>query len=455
MAFSNWPNSFISFISVQHISALFPVIIRYVEHMKPNPFLPKSRLLLCLISFLSTCLASQAQDIVHDHQQFMEAYTDKKYEDCIRYGTALARVSEHPGIQYKVAECYCQSGKLAQSLDLLGLLAKRGMTYKPADNGGFAPLRGNKQFELYQKAFAKNAAIINRSSVSFTVNDSLLIPEGIAYDSERKTFYIGSLAKNKVIHCSGDGKCKDFVNAKDVGFWMVVGMKVSPDNKSLWVCSASEREGSNGYAGLFRFEIPSGKLLQKFTIENKEEQHLFNDVDFSASGDIYFSDSKAGKVWRVSPGKHAITEIASGYIYPNGLAIDQKNNILFVADFAGVNMIDLATGKRSKLHDQGATYLNGIDGLYYYRGSLIGIQDSGNQDDRVVRFYYDVTKGIITRTVVLQSYRNDMITPTTGTIINGTFHYIANAQLRSLQPDASLTNPEKLVKPVILKLKLD
>jgi hypothetical protein len=86
---------------------------------------------------------------------------------------------------------------------------------------------------------------------------------------------------------------------------------------------------------------------------------------------------------------------------------------------------------------------------------LIAIQDSGNQDDRIVRFYYDVKKGIITKVKTLQSFRKDFITPTTGTIIDDQFHYIANAQLRSLQPDGSLTNPEKLVKPVISKLKLD
>jgi hypothetical protein len=423
--------------------------------MKPNHLLLILRLLLAPGLLLFSCLTSQSQDIVNEYQQFMKAYSDKKYDDCIRYGTALVKYSNHPGIQYKVAECYCQSGQLTESLNLLGTLVKRGLTYKPGDNAGFAPLNGNKQYETYKKAFAKNAAVIDRSSNSFTVNDSLLIPEGITYDSHHNTFYIGSLAKNKVIRCSGKGDCNDFVDAKDFGFWMVVGMKVSPDNKSLWICSASEREGTNGYAGLFQFELPSGKLIKKFTIEHNEEQHLFNDVDFATSGDVYFSDSKAGKVWRVTPGNDGLTEIASGYIYPNGLAIDKANNILFVADFAGVHMIDLTTGKKSKLNDQSATYLNGIDGLYYYQGSLIGIQDSGNQDDRVARFYYDSQKGIVTKTVVLQSYRQDMITPTTGAIINGQLHYIANAQLRSLQPDGSLTNPEKLVKPVILKLKLD
>ncbi len=172
-------------------------------------------------------------------------------------------------------------------------------------------------------------------------------------------------------------------------------------------------------------------------------------------GDIYFTDSKAGKVWRKLSDSGTLTEYATGLVYPNGIALDEKNKSLFVADFTGLHVIDLVTGKRSPLNHQGRTYLNGIDGLYYYRGSLIAIQDSGNQDDRVVRFYYDVNKKTVTNVKTLQSLRRDFIIPTTGTVIDGNLYYIANSQLRSLQPDGTITSPDKLVKPVILKLKIE
>lgn len=400
-------------------------------------------------------LESTAQDIVSDYQQLITSYNEKKYDQCVKVGTPLAKSTDHPGIQYKLAECYCQTGQLSQSLDLLEILVKRGLTYKVEENPGFSPLYSDKRFVEYAKAFGKNRAPIDKSEVSFVVNDSLLIPEGIAYDSQHQTFYIGSLAKQKVIRCSGNGDCADFVNGKEAGFWMVVGMKVSPDAKSLWICSADEKEPFNGYAGIFRFEIPSGKLLQKFTMDNKQGPHLFNDLVFTKAGDVYFTDSKAGKVWRIIPGSDTLTEFATGFVFPNGIALDEEMKTLFVADFMGLHGIDAATGKKSLLNHQGNTFLNGIDGLYFYKGTLTGIQDSGNQDDRVVRFHYDIKKKIITKTETLQSFRKDFITPTTGTFANGYFHYIANAQLRSLQPDGSLTNPEKLVKPVILKLKVD
>ena len=411
--------------------------------------------LLVLVLTVISITQSMAQVSVNDYQQFMAAYNDKKYEQCIQLGAPLAKQTDHPGIQYKLAACYCQSGMTAQSLDLLDLLTKRGLPYKVEENVDFSRLLGDKRFTAYTKVFMKNRVSIDKSTVSFVINDSLLIPEGITYDATHQTFYVGSLARQKVVRCSGTGECTDFVTAERAGFWMVVGMKVSPDAKSLWICSASERDTVNGYAGIFQFEISSGKLLQKFVMDNKKGGHLFNDIVITQRGDVYFTDSKDGKVWRLPSGSTTLAEHATGFVYPNGIALDEQNKVLFVADFTGLHVVDLASGKRSALSHQGKTYLTGIDGLYYYKGTLLAIQDSGNQDDRVVRFQYDLKKNIISKTETLQSFRPDFIFPTTGTFVNGQFHYIANAQLRNLQPDGSLVNPEKLVRPVILKLNID
>ncbi len=415
--------------------------------------MPQLFLVFSLIIASMTTL--HAQGIVDSYQNFLTAYNDKKYEQCVQLGEPLLKQTDHPGIQYKLAECYCRTNQTAKSLDLLSVLTKRGLPYKVEDSEGFARLYNDKRFADYVRAFRKNRVIIDKSTVSFAIADSLLIPEGVAADSIHQTLFVGSLARHKVIRCSTDGNCADFATGDQAGFWMVLGMKVSPDLKSLWICSASEQDPTNGYSGIFGFDIASGRLIGKFVMDNRDGAHLFNDIVITRNGDIYFTDSKAGKVWRKLSGSDALTEYVKDLVYPNGIALDEGKKALFVADFTGLYVVDLATGKRSPLSHQGRTYLNGIDGLYYYRGSLIAIQDSGNQDDRVVRFYYDVNKKTVTTTKALQSFRPDFIIPTTGTVINGNLYYIANSQLRSLQPDGTITNPEKLVKPVILKLKIE
>lgn len=439
-----------------HVEKLRPCSPAVSEiNMKHITSLPIRQFFLLIVVSMALTRDLQSQDLINANQQFITAYNEKKYEQCVQLGKPLAKSTDHPGIQYKLAECYCQAGQLTKSLDLLGSLAMRGLPYKVEENSGFSRLSNDKRFTEYSNAFLKNRTDANKSTVSFVINDSLLIPEGIAYDSLHQAFFVGSLARNKVIRCPGNGNCSDFVTGDQSGFWMVLGMKVSSDFKSLWICSASEKDTLNGYSGIFQFEIPSGKLIRKIVTDNKQGPHLFNDLVITSGDVIYFTDSKAGKVWRSLPGIDTLTAYGAGFVYPNGIAADEEKKVLFVADFTGLYVIDLVTGKRSKLNHQGKTYLNGIDGLYFYKGSLIAIQDSGNQDDRIARFNFDLKKNTIAKVEILQSYRKDFIIPTTGTIANGQFHYIANAQLRSLQPDGSLTNPEKLVKPVILKLKLD
>ncbi|MBO9564958.1 MAG: hypothetical protein J7621_19435 [Niastella sp.] len=421
--------------------------------MKPIQLWPIRQYLLLLALFAAP--AAQTQGLFSDYQQFNAAWNEKKYEQCVQLGVPLAKATAHPGIQYKLAECYCQTGQLPQSLALLGILAERGLPYPVEENSNFSRLYNDTQFVEYTATFRKNRTVIDKSKVSFVIKDSLLIPEGITYDGIHNAFLVGSLAKRKVIRCAGNGFCMDFTGSNQSGCWMALGMKVSPDGKSLWLCSAAEHDTLNGYSGLFQLEIHSGKVLRKLIMDNKQGPHLFNDLVITRRGDVYLTDSKAGKVWRSVQNGNALIEYAAGFVYPNGIAIDQKNKVLFVADFMGLHVIDLKTGKHTPLDHQNKTYLNGIDGLYYYKGTLLGIQDSGNQDDRIVRFYYDLKTNTITKTETLQTFRKDFIIPTTGTIINREFHYIANAQLRSLQPDGTITNPEKLVKPVILKLKID
>jgi sugar lactone lactonase YvrE len=421
--------------------------------MKPIQLWPIRHGFLLLALFAA--LTAQSQGLFNDYQQFNTAYNEKKYEQCAQLGVPLAKATNHPGIQYKLAECYCQAGQLPQSLALLGILAERGLPYPVEENSNFSKLYNDTQFVEYTAAFRKNRTVIDKSKVSFVIEDSLLIPEGIAAHSQHQTFYVGSLAKHKVLKCAGNGNCSDFAVGSQHGFWMALGMKVSPDLKSLWLCSAAEHDTLNGYSGLLQFDIASGKLLRKIIMDNKQGPHLFNDLVITASGDVFFTDSKAGKLWRYTPGSDRLIEFATDFVYPNGIAMDEKNKVLFVADFMGLHVIDMTTGKHTQLDHQNKTYLNGIDGLYYYKGTLLGIQDSGNQDDRIVRFYYDLKTNTITKTEILQTFRKDFIIPTTGTIVNGEFHYIANAQLRSLQPDGTITNPEKLVKPVILKLKIE
>jgi WD40 repeat protein len=398
---------------------------------------------------------SYAQSAADRNQAFVKAYQDKDYAACIENGEAFLKVIDHPNIRYKLSECYCKAGKPKESVAQLHQLAKWGLPYDVANNPNLQELKNDPVFIDVQKTFSANRSTVDNSSVAFVLKDSLLIPEGLASDEASKTFFMGSLAKNKIITFSKTQPQHDLISSNQDNIWSVVGMKVSPDRKSIWVCSATERDTLNGYSAIFQFDLKTGKLLKKIVRNTKDGQHFFNDVVVTHDNRVYFTDSKGGKVWLATQDSDQLTEIASQLIYPNGIALDEANNTIYVADFKGLQKIDIKTKKMTTVNSQNFTYMNGIDGLYFYKGSLIAIQDSGNNDDRVVRFYLDKKGEKLIRPEILQSFRSDFIIPTTGAILGNEFYYIANSQLRNLKPNGAYVDAEKLKAPIILRIKLD
>jgi hypothetical protein len=133
---------------------------------------------------------------------------------------------------------------------------------------------------------------------------------------------------------------------------------------------------------------------------------------------------------------------------PNGLTLSPDERTLFVAGNSGVHVIDIATKKSRLLAAPEGEKMGVIDGLYFYRDSLIGIR--GNE---VNRYRIDNAFTRVVMTEVLEREHPLMNVPTTGVIVGDEFYYVANAQFDAIQKDGALAT-ESLAEPAILKLKL-
>jgi hypothetical protein len=406
---------------------------------------------LAIFLFLTSFAAYGQLQVVMDAEN---AFTKKDYARYADLGEQLLQRTRHPNILYRLSQAYASLGNTEKSLALLNELASRGVPIDPSKNDILATFYHDTRFATVFQKFGANATKVERSTPAFTLPDKQLIPEGIAVDAKTGDFFISSLAQWKVVKRNQDGSVQDFVAPNQDGIWLTLGMKVDPTGKELWVCSASEFDSLNGYSGIFVFDLKNGTLKKKFVLDNKNEHHLFNDIVIDKPGNAYFTDSKAGKLYRISKGKEQLEEMSSAFFYPNGIAIDDAGENLYVADYTGLTHVYISTNTFSKVDDRGITFLQGIDGLMFYKNSLIALQDTGNKDDRVVRFHLDKSRSAIRNVEVLQSYRDDFVIPTTGTIHKGYYYYIANSFLRNLQPDRQITHPEVLKEPLILKIPL-
>lgn len=295
------------------------------------------------------------------------------------------------------------------------------------------------------------------SKIAFEVSEKDLIAEGLAYDPVDDCFYLSSIFKRKIVRAEKSGKHADFTSTAQDGLFQVLGMKVDAERRILWACSEVEsiNKETDGYSGIFKYDLTTGKLIKKYVIDNKAGPHLFNDLVFNSARDVFFTDSRAGCVYTINHAKDVIEPFTTpnSFTYPNGIALSSDGRHLFVADAKGIAVLDPKSARRTQLKPPQNNEIRGFDGLYYYRNSLIGIQNAPRLQ-RVIRLFLNAEVTAVERVEVLDRNNPLFNIPTTGTIVGDEFYFIGNSQLDSLKPDGTIPAPEKLQAVRILKLKL-
>lgn len=414
---------------------------------------------ICLIFlFCQCCFLEGQQNLFTVFGEAGTLFEEEKYEAFLPKVEQLLAITRHPVALYWTAKANAHLGNDKMAFQFLEELAKKGWA-EPVDTVSlFTKYRKNKRFRKLTKRFKKNQQTIHSATKVMQFQEDTLIPEGIASHSTTQKIYLSSLAQHKiVVQTIGQPNSeKDLISSGQDSIWMVLGMKVLASRNEIWVASTSEKDSTNGYAGLFGFDLISGKLINKVILDNTQEAHLFNDLVFADENTLYLTDSKAGKVFKSIRPFTTLEEVKfkGTLYYPNGIAIDDKAENLFIADATGLYLYHIQSKILAKINEKKKTYLHQIDGLYFYKNSLIAVQGAGLNNSRITRFWLKKNKPSIKKTKILQSHHPDFVLPTTGTILNDDFYFIVNSYLRALQPDGKITNPEKLEGTFINKIPL-
>lgn len=136
-----------------------------------------------------------------------------------------------------------------------------------------------------------------------------------------------------------------------------------------------------------------------------------------------------------------------------GLTFTPDEKTMFVADYGkGIFKIEMKTKQITQLKPAANITLLGLDGFYFYKGNLIGVQN-GIDPQRIVRFQMNPQATEITKFTSLEVDHLDFNEPTLGVIIDDELFFVANSQWSLVNEKAEL-QIEKLKNPVVLKLKL-
>lgn len=402
------------------------------------------------------------KDARYYSQRAAEAYKEKNYSAYLdNMKMALALRPNHPTIIYNLAGAYALVGDREKALGLLSRVADMGLIYPAEKEDDFAALRDTEEFKKILRKFDRNKAPAGASALAFTIGEKGLIPESVAYDPVSEIFYVGSVYQRKILSSDRKGTVREFSRESD-GLWSAMGMKVDAGRRHLWVATTAHpqmarfNEAENGASAIFKYDLKSGRLLKKYLVPQDSKKHWLGDLAINSRGDVFATDSLTPAVYIIPREKDEIELFVSDASFASlqGLDFSENEKQLFVADYSkGIFIIDLATKKISNVAPSADSMLLGIDGLYFYKDSLVAIQNSA-APHRVVRLFLNKSRQGISHWEIIEANNPAFDEPTLGVLVKDTFYYIANSQWGAIDRKGQLTEPDKLRVPVILKTKL-
>ncbi len=296
-------------------------------------------------------------------------------------------------------------------------------------------------------------ACVNKDSTHTYVLDEVdLVPEGIAYSPTTQLFYLTSIAKSKIITVNEAGVQVDFVGPGK-GFTPGVGINIDERNSSVLALGGYYLDDQTRTT-LFRFDLRSGKQLATYSITDGG-RHFMNDLVLSQTGDVYITDTDAASIYLLKKGSDSLQLFlkTSEIEYPNGIAISDNDELLYVASSTGVRVIDLKTKEVLNGPDS-VGVSQGIDGLEFYRGNLYAVQNGVPANgDNFRKLFLNARGDQVTKAQVIDYSLN---LPLTFCIANGRAVVIDNSNLQFLdQRNYQITAPDSLRKTKLVSYQID
>lgn len=345
--------------------------------------------------------------------------------------TLVMRVPGHPNVFLLRATARGAAGRDSGALADIRTLLRWDARYarRALDDTSLRRLRPSIGERLVDSLADVAGRPIGRGAVWAIIDEHDLVPEGTAWDPATRSLLVGSLHKHKILAIGEDGEVTVRVAPGAHGLRSVVGIHVDSARGRLWVASAPRFDDPNDTttAALFEFDASDGAFRNRY--DAPPGPSFPNDLTTGPDGAVYLTDSRAGRVLVLRPGRGQLEAFdAAGPLYaPNGITISTDGRHLFVGDLDHVRVVSLADGRAWRLGTPDTINMAGIDGLAYVDGDLIAHHPLAFW--RVVRYELDGNLRNVLRAEFIERNTPDARTSTTGEVGGGWYYYIGNGQL--------------------------
>lgn len=365
----------------------------------------------------------------------------------------LTRLLPNAGdLRLKLAATYATDEDKAKTYDLLIKMINQGYAYDLSKDPAFKDAKETRVWDYIVENFARNAKPYGEGKVAFELPKGDTLLESIAWDPKRKQFLVGSVREGKIHLADKNGKLADFINADaEHGLWGVFALAVDSAHDRLYAVSngVPQYQGFSadiaGKADLLAFSLASGKLLNKYDLPADNLHHVLTNIAVDGKGGVYVADGINSQIYRLDNGSLRLLLGNPSLSGIRGMTVTPDGKTLYFADPAlGIFGVDLSKGAPfNPAYNPQKLVLGGIDGLYWYKGTLVAIQ-GGMVPERVIRLKLSDDGRSIVSVTPLDAAQPAFESPTTGTVAGDDLYFIANSQKRLYSELGVLTDASAL-----------
>ncbi len=336
-----------------------------------------------------------------------EAQADRPYSLYLTRNRVLARIL---------------SDRMDEAITIAKDVADRGLVLETPPNEAFDRMRADPAFAAVAAQMAENAKPVGASAIVLEIDRDFLLPEAVSYKKigDLEYYFVGAVRYGGIhvreaLHAETTGGVYGIKNADDL-IWTV---------ESTAPPFAGKPPRDKG-VGIYAYGIGDGKM--RCAIEFDQKDALLGSIEMTPMG-LVASDSLTPRLFAVEgcDARPRVLAQDPRFVNLQGVAYDARRKKLYVADYlAGLFAIDIKSGLVAVVANKAGAHLGGIDGLYLYRGDLIGVQN-GTSPQRIIRLRLDHAGKTAKHLEVLQQNLPEWSEPTNGVIVGDKLVYIATS----------------------------
>jgi len=401
--------------------------------------------------------AQQKKPLQFYYREALEAHQAGDYK--IFYDRIVEASNLHPyhqGIMYQRGIAAALTDKPEEAIRYLrdAILINSSFDLRSAD---LKSISNKHEFLELLKTQREITTSIIQSDTAFTIKDRALHIESIAAGEKKDVFYLSSVHKRKVIRINNNNRVEDFTMEGQDGATSILGLKIDSHKKYLWICSSPMPEminfDSTSRSTVLKYDLKTKRLLKKFVME---KESVFGDLILNKKGEALISDSRNNIIYKANESNGNLEVYFSSPEFWNiqGITFSEDEKLLFISDYIkGIYQLNTETKELTKLEKEPSVSLKSVDGLIWYKNSLIAFQN-GITPMRATRYFLNKSLTMITHYEIIDRDHPAFNEPTNGCVAGQILYYVANSQWGGYDEHHHPKPAEQLQDIVILKYSL-